>query len=340
MGTPLYASREDVLSALDTPPTTQLERRIDRLLAAATEEINSLCHRVFYPEQATRTFDWRQYDRRAWQPSWKLYLDENSLITLDSLTVAGTAVSTADVLLRPDDGPPFTWLEIDINATQLFEQGDTHQRAVSVTGLFGYRNDEVQAATLDGAINDSTPTLVVSDGGTIGVGDLLRIDSERLLVSGRSMSDSGQNLGGNLDQVTSDTLVQVADGTQYNEGETLMIGSELMRIEEITGNTLVVTRALDGSVLAAHTTGADIYVSRSLTVERAAQGSTAASHADNATIYRFTYPALVRQLAIAKTEYAINAEKAGYSGKSAQQLSDLEDKVYWAHGRTARMLPV
>lgn len=338
--TPLYATREDVLTALDTPPTTLLERRVDRLLASATEQIRSLCHRVFYPEQATRTFDWRQYDRRSFQPSWKLYLDENSLISLDSLTVGGNAISTSDVLLRPDEGPPFAWLEIDINASRLFEQGDTHQRAVEVTGLFGYRNDEALAATLVGAIDNSTTTLVVSDGGTIGVGDLLRIESERLLVSGRSMTDSGQDLGGNLDQVTSDTLVQVADGTAFGLGETISIGAENMRIEQINGNNLVVKRGLDGTVLGTHTAGADIFVSRSLSVERGALGTTAAAHAGSTDIYRFVYPALVRQLAIAKTEYAINAEKAGYKDKAAQGLADLEDKVYWAHGRTARLLAV
>jgi hypothetical protein len=338
--TPLYATREDVLVSLDLPPTTQLVRRIDRLLAAATEDIFSLCHRSFYPVQATRTFDWRQQDRRSFQPSWKLYLDENSLISLDSLTVGGNSVSTSDVLLRPDEGPPYTWLEIDINASRLFEQGDTHQRAIEVAGLFGYQNQEELAATISGAINDSTSTLIVSDGGMIGVGDLLRIESERLLVSGRSMSDSGQDLGSGLDQLTSDSLVQVADGTEFHENELISIGSENMRIEQINGNDLVVKRSIDGTVLAAHTTGADIFVSRSLSVERAALSTTAASHSDGADVHRFVYPALVRQLAIAKTERAINQEKAGYDGKTAQALIDLADRVYWAHGRTTRLLAV
>jgi hypothetical protein len=350
MTTPTYASREDVLVALDTPPTTHLLQRLDRHLQSATESINSLCHRYFYPTQATRTFDWPQQGRRRFQPQYKLYLGEHGLITLDSLTVGGISVATGDTYLRPDDGPPFTVLEIDINADDLYQQGDTHQRAVSVVGLFGYQNEEDLEAELDGNISDSDSTLDVSDGGTIGVGDLLRIGTERLVVTARGTIDTGQDLGGDLDNVTSDTLVQVSDGTLFFAGEIILIGSEKMLIDDIAGNNLVVKRAQEGSVLAAHSTGADIFASRRFTVARGALGTTAAAHSDTASIYRFRFPALVRQLAIAYAEDAVLQEKAGYTRTSgsgdnqrearATGIKELRDRVYWAHGRTARMLSI
>src|SRR5690606_34488219 len=130
--------------------------------------------------------------------------------------------------------------------------------------------------------------------------DLIKLGTEHMVVTGRSMLDTGQNIGADLDASNSAVTVAVTDGTAFSAGETLLIGSERMLIVDVAGNNLIVKRAWDGSVLAAHTSGADIYASRTLTVERGALGTTAATHLDNAAVSRHVVPGAVRALAVAE----------------------------------------
>jgi hypothetical protein len=347
MTTPWYASREEIKAELDVKETARSNARIDRALADATEALHGLCHRVFYPELDTRYFDWPggQYAR-----PWRLWLDASELISVTTLTSGGTTIASSDYFLEPNQyGPPYSRIEIDLDSSAAFSSGDTHQRAIAVTGLFGYRNDETQVGSTAEAL-DASETGIDVDAATsaaVGVGSLLRIDDERLIVRDRAQLDTGQTVGGSgLTNVNNSVTLTVQSGAAFAAGETILIDGERMRVDDIAGTTLVVTRAWDGSTIAAHNVGATIYAPRTLTVARGALGTTAATHNTSATVYRWDPPGPVRQLCIAEALTDLLQGRSGYArtagaGESEREvagrgINDLRTRVYASHGRKAR----
>ncbi|MBX9392277.1 hypothetical protein K4749_01350 [Streptomyces sp. TRM72054] len=347
---PVYATREDVQRALDVKLTARNSTQIDRALQSASRGIEGLCHRRFYPETATKYFDWPD---SQYGTSWRLWLDDSELISVTTLSSGGTTIAASDYNLEPNrTGPPYNRIEVKLSTSAAFGGGDTHQRDITVTGLFGYRNDETTVGALTEAL-DASETAVDVNAATsavVGVGSVLRVDSERMLVTGRQMLDTGQNLGGaGLTIQPNNVTVTVTDGTAYTVDEILLIDSERMLIVDIAGNNLTVIRAWDGSLIAAHSAGADIYAARTLTVTRGALGTTAATHDSGASVVRWDPPGLVRDLTIAETINRITNEQAGYArtrrtgenrsndqALTARDLPSLRDQVYAAHGRKAR----
>lgn len=340
-----YCTREDVARALDVAETARSWRQIDRACEAAARAIEGRMHRKFYPVDATRTFSWpnAQYAR-----PWRLWLNENELISVSALTAAGETISAADYFLEPaSSGPPYNRVEIDLSSSAAFGGGDTHQRSISITGTFGYSAGTTPAGALAEALDASETAVDITDESLIGVGDILIVDSERMIVTGKSMLDTGQNLGGNLTAQNSAVTVAVTTGSSYSVGEVILIDAERMLVVDIAGNNLIVKRAWDGSVLAAHTAGADIYAPRTLTVTRGALGTTAAAHSSGAAATRHVVPGLIRDLAVALALSQLLQEGAGYArvagaGENAREVSGrglraLWDDAYAAYGRKARI---
>jgi len=346
----VYATREDVKSALDFAETARNNGRVDRALVSASGSIERLLRRKFYPETDTRVFDWP--DRNGARP-WRLWLGADELISVTTLTAAGTAIAATDFFLEPaNSGPPFNRVEIDLASSASFSAGDTHQRAISIAGVFGGTEliDEA-AGSLENAIADTTTTTVdVTDSAVIGVGDLIKVDTERMIVTGKTMLDTTQNTGGALTASTSDVTVPVTNGAAYIVGETILVDSERMLIVDIAGNNLTVKRAYDGTALAAHSTGADIYAPRRLTVTRGAVGTTAATHLDAAAVTRHVVPGPVRSLCIAETLVLLKQEQSGYaavvgegddaSDPAGAGLEGLRATVRADYGRRLRMAAI
>ncbi|OXS35384.1 hypothetical protein [Streptomyces sp. XY006] len=355
MTQPVYATREDVMRALDVKATARSSAQIDRALQSASRGIDALCHRRFYPETATRSFDW---PGSQYRPSWRLWLDDSELISVTTLTSGGTTIAASDYFLEPNrSGPPYNRLEIDLDSSAAFGGGDTHQRDITITGLWGYQLDETTVGTLAAAVGTTTATTITVNGAAsaeLGVGSVLRIGSERMLVTNRTMADTGQNVGGSgLTAQQNSVTVTVTDGSAFAVDEVLLVESERMLIVDIAGNTLTVKRAFDGSVLAAHAAGVDIYAARALTVQRGALGTTAATHADAASVVRWDPPGPVRDLALAEAINRITSEQAGYArtrktgdggtgerALDATALATLRNQVYDSHGRKARVRSV
>ena len=341
-----YASREDVKSALDFAETARNNGQVDRALEAASRSIESLTRRRFYPETGTRFFDWP--DRSGSRP-WRLWLDSDELISVTTLTAAGEVIAATDFFLEPaNSGPPFTHVEIDLASSAAFASGDTHQRAVSIAGVFGYSAEEETVGSLSGSLAaDLGATASVSWTRNIGVGDILKVDSERLIVTGRSMVDSTQNLGGaGLAASMSDVTVPVTTGSAFLIDQTILIDSERMRIVDIAGNNLTVKRAVDGTVLAAHTAGVDVYAHTGVTVSRAQLGTTLAAHSSAATVTRHVVPGQVRSLCIAEAVNQLQQEGAAYGREvgagegsrpaSGAGLDGLRTEVRLTYGRRTR----
>ena len=340
-----YTTREDVMGALDVKQTARNKRYVDDAIEAASRSVEGLCHRRFYPVAATRYFNWPP---RAGMTPWILRLDDKELISATAITSGGNTISIGEYNLEPvNSGPPFNRVEINLGTDASFGGGPTYQRDVQISGLWGYRLTEAGVGTL-AEILDATETSVDVDGPTsaeVGVGSILRIDSERMLVTERSQLSTGQT--GTLGVGKSDVTLTVANGTAFAVDEVLLLDAERMRVDDIAGNTLVVERAYDGTVLAAHTT-ATIYAARTLTVTRGALGTTADAHTSGSTVYRWDPPGLIKQLTRAEAIWVLLQERAGWfrrssasggTGKaevSEEALQALRDRTFTAHGRKAR----
>lgn len=342
-----YTTRESVKRALDSAETARNNSQVDQAIDAASRSVEGLTHRKFYPLATTRYFDWPSQQRGR---SWRLWLDDAELISLTSLTAGGVALPTGNLLLEPaNDGPPYTSIEVNLSTNSAFQAGDTHQRAIAITGLFGYSADVAEAGALAGGIDTTQTAIACYDASLIGVGDIIRIEEERMIVTNRGWASTAQTLQTPLTASTANVTVAVSNGAAYHAEEVLLIDSERMLVVDVSSNNLTVKRAWDGSVLAAHT-APTIYANRSLTVTRGALGTTAATHLDTTLIRRHEVPGLIQQLAKAEALVRLGQESAGYarrvgSGDGERDaagggLPDLRKQVYRRLGRKARLAAI
>jgi hypothetical protein len=338
---PCYVTREEVKGALDVVETARVNDRIDSACEAATQGVDALLRRSFSPWLGTRYFSWPD---TAYRTPWRLWLDDREVIEVTSIFSGGIEIPGGNYFLEPDTGPPFSSVEVDQSTSSAFQAGDTRQRAIAITGTFGFTDQAEGVGELAGnlAASQGAAASVTWTTSKVGVGSLLRIDDERVLVTDRSMVSSGQTLQTPLTASTSNVAVAVQDGSAFGIDEIVLLDSERMRIVDISGNTLSVRRAQDGSVLATHS-GSTIYAYTGVSLLRAVQGSELAAHTTGDTITRHIVPPLVKKLALA---YALNfflQESSGYArlvgtGEMAQEASgrsirSLEQDAESAFGR-------
>lgn len=342
-----YATREDVRHAVDAAGTTRDNAEIDRALAASTHKVNGALKRDFAPWTGVKYFDWPSYDTSV----FRIYVDsDQELVSLSALTSGGQSISIAQVNLEPSQqGPPYDTIEVNRDTIGSFTQGLTFQRSVSATGVWGFDLNERSAGAVVGAINASATQLTLPNAVDVGVGSLLRLDNERMVVTDKTSMATGQVALTALADEESDRLLVVADGTAFRVGETITMDAERCWIDDILGNTLVLKRAMEGSLLSTHA-GSLIYSARLATVARGQLGTTAASHSASAPINLHVFPALIRQYAIAETlielqmqvsSYARTRPAAGGIGGRGIPISelgpvDLRDQARSAFGRFGR----
>lgn len=345
-----YATREDVRSALSSASTARDDAQIDRALESASVAVSELCHRDFAPVQTTRVFDWPSEQT---QRAWRLWLDRNEIISASLIVSGGATIPASDYYLEPANyGPPYDRIEIRLDRPSAWQAGDTQQRAIAVTGMFGYRDDAAPAGALAAAVASTTVTAVtVADSTAVGVGDLMRCGDERMTVTDKALVDTGQTLQAPLGVAKNEVLAQVADGSAYAKGEVLTLGAERVRVRDIAGDLLTVERAYDGTQLDSHGGGENIWAPRLLTVERAAAGTLPATAPSGAPLTRWAAPGLVRTLAIAEAMNTLLQEQAGYARTVRSQagtgtrsvaavtveLDNLRARVLSALGRQARI---
>jgi hypothetical protein len=265
------------------------------------------------------------------------------------------AIPAANINLEPNrDAGPFNRVEIQLDTSSAFGGGSTTQRDITITGLWGYRDDESPAGTAAAGVSDTATTLVVGDSSAVGVGQVLRVGTERLIVTERAMASTGQTLQTPVTAAKNSETLVVTDGTAFSVGEVLLLDAERVRINDIAGNNLIVERGWDGFTLAAHT-APTIYASRVLTVVRGALGTTTAAIAQDAPIYRWNPPSPVRSLTVGEAVTTLLQESSGYArttgaGTASRQvgggtvtktaygagLDALREQVYVSHGRKAR----
>jgi len=312
-----YCSRDDVKQALTIKETARMNKQIDKAISAASDMIEGMLHRKFYPEIATHYFAGDDFMVTS---SGTLYLYGYDIISVTSMIINGTTVNSDDYFL---DTEPMTAQEFP---DSLISIGSVDE--VIITGVFGYSSHDVLEATLVGGIDAITTSLDISDSSGIHVGHTIRIEDERLRVLEKQQLDSGETITANLDAKASATLVGVNDASDFNVDEIILIDGEKMLIVDIAGNNLIVERNYDGSILAAHTSGTVVYLPRRLKVKRAVLGTTAATHVNGSSIYRLSPPGLIKSLCIAEAMNIIGQEKSSYSRSigSGDNLRELQGR--------------
>jgi len=344
-----YATREQVKDSLEIAHSAWSNALIDGKLETASRDAEKFLHRRFYPELRTISKDWPGYQ---YSPTWQLWLDDQELISLASFVSGGTSISTANIKLRRGDDlaePPYSFLEVDLSSSAAFSSGPTFQQSNAITGVFGYNETDTDTVRglLGGNINSSVQTLVINPSNgvlDVGVHSLLLIGTEYLVVTDRRMSDTGVNLTAVLSASNGDTVATVGDGTAFARDEIILIGGERMRVNDIAGNNLIVSRSWDGTVIDDHAISDDIYALRTFTATRGALGSTAAAHTAADSVYAHQF--VVNELVIAETVVLLEQNASGYartvgSGPNLREakgvgLEDVRSRAWISYGRKAR----
>ena len=324
-----YISREDVKRALQLSGAPR-DTLIDEVIEAASREIDKATHSRFIPLTETRQYPWPQRNGRV----ATLYLDAH-LIAADTLTKDGddvTAISSSDYFLEPvNDSPPYHSIQIDLASTAFFQSNaSTWQRAIRVTGRWGYSEATVAAGTVtSGLDSDATATtFVCSDGSLIDVGDSLLIESELIFVSERASAALGSVLinDANVTASRTNTTFTLDPNHGVLAGEVMLLNSERTFVESVDTNDVQVIRAYDGTTLAAHADDTPVHVFRTLTIERGVNGTTAATHANSKAISRYRPEADIRNLARALAEYSYEQGGSGWIGAIGGGEATIEGK--------------
>jgi hypothetical protein len=344
-----YCTRLDVMTATEEQQTVDIVRHIDSALEAAAEEVDRLTKRRFYNEIRTNKWDWPNFQRAS---PWKLWFDAAELADVTALvpvlTSGGIVIPNSAIFWGPwNYAPPYTFLELNRSMSYSFGVGPTPQQDIQILGNFGYWTQAKAGGTLAAAVSSTTATTVtVSDSSKSGVGDVIMVDGESMLVSDNAMADTGQAQqgGGCSTSSDADNVLTVGSGAAVNAGEILQLDAEWMLAESVTCNNVAVVRAYLGTQIATHSS-AEVYAPRALTVVRAFGGTTAATHLNAAAVSVALVPGEVREYAIAESLNYVYQKASGYArtlgelGATAVpggSLPDLRSRVYERYARKAR----
>jgi hypothetical protein len=312
------------MSATDIALTPDFIAHVDSALESAADDVDALTHRRFWNSLTTVYYDWPNFQRAY---PWRIWFDESELaeVTVNvPVLKTGVAGGTKTGTVIPNTAvfwgsgqysPPYRWLELDRSQSYSFGTGVTPQRDVSLLGLVGYWDKQAVAGTLAAAMSDtSSTTATVSNSFALGVGDVIIVDSERMLVRDSAWVTTGQTQSGSGATTASmaDNLLTVGSGSALTAGEVLQLDAEQMLALSITGNVVTVQRAYGGTVLATHS-NATVYAQRLLTVSRGDFGSTAATHNNSATVNVQVIPGMVRELAIAEALNYVYQKTTAYA---------------------------
>lgn len=342
-----YATREQVKAAVDVKNSARANMQIDRAIAKQSRAVDLLCRRVFYPRLATRTFDWPHPDRPT---PWRLWLGGDSeLISLSSFHSGQTEIEISDLKLYPSSGPPYTRIELDQGSTSGWSGGTTYQQLLSIHGWLGWSDNAESVGTLAEDLDASETAVDVADGSVIGVGSLLRCDTERLTVIEKLPLDTGVDVAapGMTAQMNVITVPMSSAVNAPRAGEMIIIDGERMSVVDVVGTNAYVQRAVDGSVLAAHTVGTSIHAYRTLTVRRGEVGTTAATHTTGTALTRYVPPEGPESYTIAASLNQIAQENSAYArvvgtGENQREsrgagLKDERAELRRNYGRRVRM---
>jgi hypothetical protein len=342
-----YCTREKVQKALDQADAPRLNSVIDDACRSASRDIEGACHRRFYPVTGIR------YPEPYHVSGGVLWLNtrDNEVISLVTVVVDGdTLTEGIDYYLDGEGGgAPYTALRLYSGASRGWS---LQPRGNVLTGDFGGSGATADAGALGAAITTTTAVqMTVTNSAVVGVGDLVTVGSERVIVVDKSLATTTATLTGTVAAESSTTTIPVSSGALVNAGEMILVGAERMYVEDVAGNNLIVKRAQNASVLAAHAASDVVYAPRLCQIRRGAAGTTADDHLIGAALVRNLPPSQVSDTALALAEnYAEQAKSAygrlsgagdnrrasGGTGVTAG-IGAAVESLYRAYGRKGRI---
>lgn len=172
-----YCTLDDLKAELGETGTTN-DARLGRYIAQASRAIEQFTGRTFYPITATKYFD-------APRDGYSLFLSYEDLLTLTTLTDDTGVITSTYYWLYPLNMTPKHSIVLDTDSLgRGFQYDEDPQRAISITGQWGYSDDyQLTGLTLGAAVSSTTATTVTLSGMGAQVGMMLLIDSEALHVS-------------------------------------------------------------------------------------------------------------------------------------------------------------
>lgn len=367
-----YCNRFEPMRALDFPPGIDVTAAVDRALTDVAENIEGNLHRVFYPSDDTRYFDWPSQGMSGggqYADPWRYWLDENDIVCMTSLVSGGVTLPLNQVFLRPWENPRkgrpyYTAVELDrAYNVQFGNNAQTPQYSIAMGCTWGYGADADPAGTLAAGVGLDDATITVTDGSKAGPGDLIILGygrgdapfpgsdphagaippfvGERILITDVTPVATGltQTGSGCTSALDNDQQLQWTGEGSLNPGEVITIDSEDMLVQKIIGEVATVRRGFNGSTLTSHS-GSAIYAWREYSVLRAQLGTSYLGPYDSgAPVVRHRVPSMIRGLAIAEVENQLLQEGSGYartmgSGESSMPApgAGLADK--WAECKT------
>ena len=370
-----YANRTDAQRSIDFKDGLDVNAALDRALMSAADNIDGHMHRVFFPSDDSRFFDWPSQGGSGggqYAEPWRLWLNQSDIVVMTSLVSGGVTIPLSAVYLEPVNGPqqgrPFyTYLELDRSQSYAFgNNAPSPQHSIVITGTWGYGAAADLAGTLAANVGSSDATVTTSNGAMAGPGDLIILGygqgaapnptaygyagalapytGERILITDVAAVTTGltQSGSGVTTASASDQALTTTGSGALNAGEVIVLDQEDMLVEQIVGSVATVRRAWNGTTLSAHS-GATVYAFRLYSVLRAQLGTTAATASSGASVYKHRIPPLIHDLAIAEAAGQVLQEGSGYartvgSGESAHPAPGiaLMDKWDEAHTRHGR----
>ena len=339
---------------------------------SAADNIDGQLHRVFFPSDDTRWFDWPNQGGSGggqYAQPWRLWTNENDMVVITQLVSGGVTIPLSAIFLEPVNNPqknrPFyTYIELDRSQSYFFgNNGASPQHNISITGTWGYGALADPAGDLAAAVATTTQaTVTVTDGSQAGPGDLIILGygqsaapfpsspgyagaigaytGERILITDVSTVTTGltQSGSGVTTASASDQALTTTGTGALNAGEVIVIDQEDMLVEQIVGGIVTVRRAWNGTTLAAHS-GATIYAFRQYTVLRGQLGTTASTYSSGAAVSKHRIPPLIHDLNIAEAANQVLQEGSGYartvgSGEGAHPAPGIALADKWDEART------
>jgi len=205
----------------------------------------------------------------------------------------GTTLVSGDYVLKPVgkhwDNGPYSWLEVATEATNL-SKWSCYKDGISIASKFGlYDKSESLGITLGANMTDSVTTMQVSDGSKVSPGMVVVIGSEQILVKATSTPTSAvTTLSAGLD--AEDENISVASGSAIKLGEIIRLGFEKGKVLDINSNTAYIARAWGGTLKTTHANSSNVDVYRTFEVERGVNGTTVAAHTSGDAIYQQRVP--------------------------------------------------
>lgn len=235
------------------------------------------------------------------------------LLAATSVTDYQTVIAASGYRLSPQNqlwlNGPYQWMEKKVTyEDRVWPDIDPglcwDVNGVSIAGKWGLY-EELADLGLTVTQLVGAKSLVVTDGSLLSPGMVVLIESEQELVTagngGPGSADGTLATSQVTAALTADTeTVNVTNGTEFKVGEVFRVEFEDFKIRKIAGNALLCSRGWNGSTKNTHLINSAIYIYRTFTVTRAMNGTVAAAHT-SAAVSRYVIPEdvnwLVREVA-------------------------------------------